>query len=71
MANAYSELNNPVDHKKRFKAQSEVQERADEQAHAMDEDHGGALEYGMPSTAGEGIGVDRLTKLLSDSKINP
>jgi lysyl-tRNA synthetase, class II len=67
IANGYSELNDPFDQKNRFLAQLEARERGDEEAHQMDEDYIRALSYGMPPTAGEGIGVDRLTMLLTNS----
>jgi lysyl-tRNA synthetase class 2 len=68
LANAYSELNDPVDQKERFESQLGARELGDEEAHLMDEDYVRALSYGMPPTAGEGIGVDRLTMILTNSK---
>jgi lysyl-tRNA synthetase, class II len=67
IANGYSELNDPFDQRNRFLAQLEARERGDEEAHQMDEDYIRALSYGMPPTAGEGIGLDRLTMLLTGS----
>ena len=67
IANGYSELNDPMDQRDRFLSQLKARERGDEEAHEMDEDYIRALSYGMPPTAGEGIGVDRLTMLLTNS----
>jgi lysyl-tRNA synthetase, class II len=67
IANAYSELNDPAEQKARFEEQLRARGRGDDEAHAMDLDYVRALSYGMPPTAGEGIGIDRLTMVLTDS----
>ena len=66
IANAYSELNDPLDQLGRFHEQAALQARGDDEAHWLDEDYVRALEYGMPPAAGEGIGIDRLVMLFAD-----
>jgi lysyl-tRNA synthetase class 2 len=68
LGNAFSELNDPVDQERRFRQQLAERERGDDEAHQPDEDYVRALAYGLPPTAGEGIGIDRLTMILTGSR---
>jgi len=68
IANAYTELNDPKEQCRRFEMQLELKAAGDEEAHQMDEDYLRAMSYGMPPTGGEGIGIDRLTMILTNSK---
>jgi lysyl-tRNA synthetase class 2 len=68
MGNAYTELNDPHEQCRRFEMQLALAAAGDEEAHRMDEDYLRAMCYGMPPTGGEGIGIDRLVMLLTDSK---
>jgi lysyl-tRNA synthetase, class II len=68
IGNAFTELNDPQEQRRRFEMQLDMREKGDEEAHQMDEDYVRALSYGMPPTGGEGIGIDRLTMILTNSK---
>jgi lysyl-tRNA synthetase class 2 len=68
IGNAYTELNDPQEQRRRFEMQLAMRERGDEEAHQLDEDYVRALAYGMPPTGGEGIGIDRLTMILTGSR---
>jgi lysyl-tRNA synthetase class 2 len=67
IANGFSELNDPADQEDRFMQQVSDRQAGDDEAHPMDHDYIEALEYGMPPTAGEGVGIDRVTMLFTDS----
>jgi lysyl-tRNA synthetase class 2 len=68
IGNAFTELNDPQEQRRRFEMQLAMRERGDEEAHQMDEDYVRALSYGMPPAGGEGIGIDRLVMILTNSR---
>jgi len=67
MANGFSELNDPDEQRRRFEEQLRSRASGDDEAHVMDEDYIRALEYGLPPTGGEGVGIDRVVMVLTDS----
>ena len=68
IGNAYTELNDPQEQRRRFEMQLGMAERGDEEAHRMDEDYLRALSYGMPPAGGEGLGIDRITMIMTGSR---
>jgi lysyl-tRNA synthetase class 2 len=67
VANAFSELNDPDEQARRFMQQLDEREKGDDEAHQMDEDYVRALEFGLPPTGGEGVGIDRIAMIVTDS----